>query len=102
MVCFLVFPLALVCADYDVISLIGAGFATVIVAVVAFLWYGGLDLLRHFTLRIVLQRTEQWPARLVPFLDYAAGLNLLRKVGGGYLFVNRDLQAHFAKETPSE
>ena len=104
LVCFLVFPVAIVCRDYGVTTLIGAGFATVITAIVAFLWYGGLDLLKHFTLRIMLRGTEQWPAMLVSFLDYAAELNLLRKVGGGYLFVNRALQAHFAamEETPSE
>jgi hypothetical protein len=40
-------------------------------------------------------------ARLVPFnyarfLDYAAERILLRKVGGGYIFVHRLLLEHFA------
>ncbi len=36
------------------------------------------------------------PFRLVPFLDYAIERILLRRVGGGYMFVHRTLLEYFA------
>jgi hypothetical protein len=38
------------------------------------------------------------PWGLVRFLDYAAERVLLRKVGGGYIFVHRLLLEYFAQE----
>ena len=57
---------------------------------------GGAAYVQHFVLRFLL-----WCARLVPFnyprfLDYAAERILLRKVGGGYIFVHRLLLEYFA------
>jgi hypothetical protein len=36
------------------------------------------------------------PRDYVRFLDYAAALIFLRKVGGGYIFVHRLVMEHFA------
>ena len=36
------------------------------------------------------------PRHLIHFLNYAADLIFLRKVGGGYIFVHRLLQEYFA------
>jgi hypothetical protein len=60
------------------------------------LWNGGLDLIRHFVLRGVLAATRRFPFRVLRFLDRAAQLILLRRVGGGYIFVHRLLLEHFA------
>ena len=61
------------------------------------LWYGGLDVIQHYTLRFILHRKGYLPWKLAPFLDYAAeDLTFLRKVGGGYLFIHRYLLEHFA------
>jgi hypothetical protein len=58
---------------------------------------GGLGaFLRHFTLRFWLWRADSFPWNLVPFLDEAAERLLLRKVGGGYIFVHRLLLEYFA------
>ncbi len=70
----------------------------VISMLVAFLWFGGMDVLTHAILRLVLWGTGQMPLRLARFLDYAAEeLQLLQKVGGGYMFIHRHLLEHFAE-----
>jgi serine/threonine protein kinase len=57
---------------------------------------GGAAYVQHFVLRFLL-----WCARCVPFkyprfLDYATERILLRKVGGGYIFIHRLLLEYFA------
>ena len=42
------------------------------------------------------------PLKYARFLDYAASLIFLRKVGGGYIFVHRLLMDHFANMTEDE
>ena len=59
----------------------------------------GNSIILHFTLRAVLARTNRLPWRLVPFLDYCVERIFLRRVGGGYIFVHRLLQEHFASLT---
>jgi hypothetical protein len=65
--------------------------------VLAALWYGLFDVIKHLTLRglLVASGGPQW--NLVQFLEHAARLGFLQKVGGGYMFPNRLLQDHFAK-----
>ena len=57
---------------------------------------GGAAYIQHFVLRFLL-----WCARSVPFnyprfLDYATERILLRKVGGGYIFIHGLLLEYFA------
>ena len=40
------------------------------------------------------------PLRYVPFLDYCAERILLRKVGGGYIFIHRTFLEHMARIDP--
>ena len=63
----------------------------------AFVWYGGFDIIQHYTLRFILRHTSQLPWNLPQFLDHATDLIFLRKVGGGYIFIHRLLLEHFAK-----
>jgi hypothetical protein len=42
------------------------------------------------------------PWRYACFLDYAAGLVFLRRVGGGYIFLHRQLQGYFASLSEGE
>jgi hypothetical protein len=61
------------------------------------LWYGGVDWIYHFVLRLILGLRHALPFRLSRFLDYAADeLHFLQKVGGGYMFIHRYLLEHFA------
>ncbi len=63
----------------------------------AALWFGGIDLIQHHTLRLLLRYHKTIPAyRLVPVLDYASERILLRRVGGGYIFIHPLLREYFA------
>jgi serine/threonine protein kinase len=58
--------------------------------------YGGSTVIRHIALRRILYRDGAIPSNYARFLDYAASLIFLRKVGGGYIFVHRLLLEYFA------
>jgi hypothetical protein len=62
---------------------------------VAFLWHGGQNAIRHYTLRAILVLTKATPAHFIHFLDHCVDLIFLRRVGGGYIFVHRLLMEHF-------
>jgi hypothetical protein len=57
---------------------------------------GGLACLKHWTFRLLLVGSGSAPWNYVKFLDYAADRILLRKVGGGYMFIHRMLLEYFA------
>lgn len=59
--------------------------------------YGVIDFLNHFFLRATLIQQGAMPRKYAPFLDEAAKLLLLRKVGGGYIFIHRLVLEHFAQ-----
>lgn len=70
---------------------IGIGVATGLVL-------GGSDaVIKHGILRLFLRRGKRTPrGNYARLLDYAADRILLRKVGGGYIFIHRYLLEHFA------
>ena len=53
------------------------------------LWYGLFDVLKHLTLRGLLATSSGPRWNLVQFLEHAAQLGFLQKVGGGYMFPNQ-------------
>jgi MFS family permease len=57
---------------------------------------GGAAYVQHFVLRFLLLCRRSVPFNYPRFLDYAAERILLRKVGGGYIFIHRLLLEHFA------
>jgi hypothetical protein len=57
---------------------------------------GGIACIQHVVLRFFLWISRKMPWNYVHFLDYAADRILLRKVGGGYIFIHRLLLEHFA------
>jgi hypothetical protein len=61
--------------------------------------YGGLELIHHGVLRLVLYTKASIPMKLVQLLDQANGLILLRRVGGGYVFIHRLLLEYFARRS---
>lgn len=63
---------------------------------VIFLWFGGLDVIKHYVLRAVLSASGQTPWNLSRFLEQARGLNLMQRVGSAYIFVHRRLLEHLA------
>jgi hypothetical protein len=58
---------------------------------------GGWSVLLHVAVRLVLNATTSVPLRLVSLLDRAADLGLMRRVGGGYLFLHRTFQDFLAE-----
>jgi|GEM_PF-872338 DNA-binding SARP family transcriptional activator len=65
---------------------------------IGLLFFGGLACLQHAVLRLLLWRAGLVPLRLVRFLEHAASLLLLRKVGSGYMFMHGLLQEHCAQD----
>lgn len=62
-----------------------------------FLIYGGFTVLMHGVLRLWLAWRTPLPLDLLRLLDRAVELRLMRRVGGGYLFLHRTLLDHFAE-----
>ena len=58
--------------------------------------FGGGNVFKHFLVRTLLWLHRDLPWDVIRFLDHAAELVFLRKVGGGYIFIHRLLQQHFA------
>jgi len=59
---------------------------------------GGVACIQHGILRRLLRRTGSIPRHYTHFLNYAAERILLRKVGGGYIFIHRLLLEYFAAQ----
>jgi hypothetical protein len=59
---------------------------------------GGGAFLKHMVLRLWLISNGSTPWHYVRFLDHAAKRVLLRKVGGGYVFLHRTLMEYFAAQ----
>ncbi|MBE9125194.1 MULTISPECIES: AAA-like domain-containing protein [unclassified Coleofasciculus] len=66
------------------------------------LFGAGEACIKHFTLRLILWHNGYSPWNYARFLDYATDLIILRKVGGGYIFIHRLLMEHFAQMTQEE
>lgn len=60
------------------------------------LLFGGITVTQHVLLRINFLLHAKIPGNYARFLDYAVERGLLRKVGGGYIFIHRLLLEYFA------
>jgi hypothetical protein len=67
-----------------------------IAGLLAGLLNGGIESIKHFVLRLFLWHTSCISWNYPGFLDYASERILLRKVGGGYIFIHRLLLEYFA------
>jgi len=63
---------------------------------IASLAYGGLDVVQHYILRLILIIEGYMPLNYASFLDYVSERIILQKTGGGYQFIHRLLREHFA------
>lgn len=66
-----------------------------------FLIYGGFTALMHYVLRVALALRTPLPLALQRTLDRAVELRLMRRVGGGWVFIHHTLLDHFADQRPS-
>jgi hypothetical protein len=59
---------------------------------------GGFAWIRHYLLRLLLYLDHrQIPWQFEKFLVYATKMHLLRRVGGGFEFIDQELQAYFER-----
>lgn len=58
--------------------------------------------IQHFSLRVVLYLSRKIPWNYADFLNYTNERIFLQKVGGGYIFIHRLLQEHFAQMRQDE
>jgi hypothetical protein len=72
-----------------------AAIAATVAAIVALI-FGGVDVINHYVLRLIVYRNGYAPKRLHRFLDDCTKLVFLRRAGGGYIFIHRLLLEHFA------
>jgi len=79
--------------EYAVDYALRVGMLTFVVAGALF---GGGNVIKHYLVRLLLGLRKDLPWDVIRFLDQAADLVLLRKVGGGYIFIHRLLQQYFA------
>jgi hypothetical protein len=85
--------------------ILGTGFAIVFGATFGLqflLLQGGVAYISHYILRYFLLQRKYLPWRYSRFLDYATKRILLRKVGGGYIFLHRIFFEYFADLAPRE
>jgi hypothetical protein len=68
------------------------------IALVVGLAEGGIACLQHFILRLILYKQGSLPWNYSLFLDTAANCYLLRKAGGGYMFIHDLLLEYFANK----
>ncbi|MDJ0531661.1 MAG: hypothetical protein QNJ70_04050 [Xenococcaceae cyanobacterium MO_207.B15] len=58
---------------------------------------GLLNVIQHFTLRLLIYRNGDIPWNYAKFLDHAAKLRFIQRVGGRYRFMHDLLRKHFAE-----
>lgn len=62
------------------------------------LFFGWNSVVRHLLLRRSLATTKILPWRVVPLLEHAVSAGLMRRVGGGYMFIHALLQDYLADD----
>jgi eukaryotic-like serine/threonine-protein kinase len=68
----------------------------VTLATVTGLWFGGIDVIHHYTVRTLLHFDRSLDMRITRSLDEAVDLGLMRRVGNGYMFMHSMLLEHMA------
>ena len=63
--------------------------------------FGLLNVIQHFTLRLIIYRNGDIPWNYAKFLDHAAKHRFIQRVGGRYRFMHDLLRKHFAKLAPN-
>ena len=68
-----------------------------IVGIFGFLNFGGYNIFQYYLCRLFLRSTGRFIYNSDPFLDWCAERVLVQRVGGGWRFIHRSLQEHFAE-----
>ncbi len=68
-------------------------------AMTALFAYGGAVVIQHYLLRRNLVQQEIIPQNLIPFLQEGVQLGVMRRVGGGFIFIHRYILEYFASQS---
>lgn len=82
--------------DFESLLINSVAFVSIIFLLTGLI-YGGRAVILHIVLRFLLWREGSIPRNYAHFLNQMASLGILRKVGGGYIFVHRYLLEYFAE-----
>ncbi|MFE2720260.1 NACHT domain-containing protein [Streptomyces mirabilis] len=77
---------------------LAAGYLGSLLGLTRALRYGGMAVIQHWTVRAVLIWTGATPARYQHYLDEAQQRVLLRRFGGGYVFLHEKLRTHLTED----
>lgn len=69
------------------------------VGVLSLLWYGGIDLIKHAILRILLVWSEGAPFNFYQHLEFGVKRAFINRSLGGYHFMHELLKLHFAERS---
>ncbi len=83
-------------------ALVVGGAVGLFVFTAMFLIYGGFAAIMHGVLRVWLALRTPLPLNLTKQLDRFVELDLMRRVGGGYVFLHRTLLDYFAEQSSHE
>lgn len=75
----------------------------VFIGYLAFMWFGGLNLFLHATMRIFMWHLDYAPrlGKYLTFLNYCVGLRFLQEILGGYQFSHQYWREYFATKEDS-
>ena len=76
--------------------------AGLLIGITAGLFSDWIACIRHLALRILLWQVGSIPRNYTRFLDYTVERIFLRRTGGGYIFIHRQLLEYFARLTIPE
>jgi Predicted NTPase (NACHT family) len=88
--------------DWHILSFGFAIVFTIIFILNLALMRGGIACIEHYILRWYLQKEGGIAWNYIHFLDYASERILLRKIGGGYMFIHRLILDYFANLSPDD
>jgi Effector-associated domain 7 len=74
----------------------------IVTTIGTFLSYGGAAFIEHMAIRVLLYNHNLVPWKYKEFLEYCVDRILMRRVGGGYVFVHRMLLDHLADKYEEE
>ncbi|MGB7570339.1 MAG: hypothetical protein WBL87_01125, partial [Methanothrix sp.] len=67
-------------------------------AILIGLFYGGMDVIQHYVLRMILWMDKKITWNYDDFLDYCVDRIFIQRVGGGYIFIHRLILEYFAEK----
>ncbi|MBE7434299.1 MAG: NACHT domain-containing protein [Anaerolineales bacterium] len=76
---------------------IALGFGSLFGLIVA-MQFGGYAAIKHYALRLTIENGKTLPTGIIKLLNNAVKLNLVHKVGGGFMFTHRLIMEYFANQ----